>query len=193
MNLSFVQILQRSLETESLVRVYRRRAPTDPIVGYVAAVNDELLAIYTVEANVRFDGVAVIRTCDISEVRTRGADENFIKRALAARGLDPPATQIDISSWKSVIQSLQDDSPIANIQNKFELDDPDDDLCDQDYGTVVKILDDSIIVRPIDIGGVWKKYKKEISLNALLRVDSGGIFERMLGELAREPETESRS
>ena len=193
MNLSFVQILQRSLETESLVRVYRRRAPTDPIVGYVAAVNDELLAIYTVEANVRFDGVAVIRTCDISEVQTRGADENFIKRGLAARGLDPPATQIDITSWKSAIQSLQEESPVANIQNKFELDDPDDDLCDQDYGTVAEILDDSIIVRPIDIGGVWKKYTKEISMNAILRVDSGGIFERMLGELAREPETESRT
>ena len=193
MNLSFVQILQRSLETESLVRVYRRRAPTDPIVGYVAAVNDHLLAIYTVEANVRFDGVAVIRTRDISEVRTRTADENFIKRALAARGLEPPAISVDISSWKTVIKSLQDVSPIASIQSKFDVDDPDDDIYDQEYGTVAEIREESIIVRPIDIGGVWKMYKPEISLNALLRIDSGGIFERMLGELAREPETESRT
>lgn len=192
MKLNFVQILRRSVETESLVRVYRHRAPTDPIVGYVADVNDDLLAIYQLKASVRFNGVTVLRTRDISEVRTRGADENFIKRALAARGLEPPATQIDITSWKSAIKSLQNESPIANIQSKFDLDDTDEDVCDQDYATVTEIQDDSIVIRPIDIGGVWKKYSHEISFKALLRIDSGGIFERMLGELAREPKSESR-
>jgi len=190
MSMNFTKILQQTIETESLVRVYRRFAPTVPICGYVAAVNEELLAIHKVQANVRFDGIVVVRTPDIGEVRTRGDDENFAKRALAARGLDMPTIPVDISSWKSVIESTKESSPVVAFQSIIDIDDADCHLTSLTYGSVVASRKESIRIRPIDLGGVWQEREIEIPCEDLCRIDCAGVFERLLGELAREPNLE---
>jgi hypothetical protein len=89
--------------------VHRSRIDANSIQGFVLASSDDLVVLqYVYDFNL--DGLMVIRTADITEVRCTATDK-FQKRLLEQEGLIkrvPFGIDLKLNNWRSVISELSE-------------------------------------------------------------------------------------
>jgi hypothetical protein len=99
--------LKRFRQQRSLVSLRRAAVDKHRIQGFVLGASDQLVLLqYVYDFNL--DGLMVLRTSDISELRQSKTDE-FQERLLAKEGLItriPFDYSVDLSSWRGAIAAL---------------------------------------------------------------------------------------
>ena len=85
--------LQRALEMQEPVRIFRRDLVDWSLRGFVVSVSDEWIAVQALEDTIYLDGLELIRRDDITSVKV---DENapYIHRALTSLGR--PVLRVDL-------------------------------------------------------------------------------------------------
>ena len=94
-------------EERNLVSIYRSAIDDNAIQGFVLGDSRELVVLqYVYDFNL--DGLMVLRTADITDVRCTATDK-FQKQLLSQEGLShnvPFALTLDLSGWRAVISQL---------------------------------------------------------------------------------------
>ena len=114
--MKFAEELQKAHESQTIVRIYRDKAISSFIVGYVAEIGEKLLSVLVVANGVYFDGFVVIRLEDIRAVKNPGDWSQFSEMALERRNEVRPNHAVDLRTWKTVIESSRKTYPIARYQ-----------------------------------------------------------------------------
>ncbi|MBK9218888.1 MAG: hypothetical protein IPL70_10985 [Uliginosibacterium sp.] len=109
--------LSQHQKKKKLVSVFRCEIDDNAIQGFVLASSEELIVIQCI-CDFRLDGLMVLRTKDVTEVRCSATDE-FQNHLLAREGLlekVPFGALFDLTNWRSVIAQLSMEYPIMVLE-----------------------------------------------------------------------------
>lgn len=143
--------LARFQRQRALVSVSRSAVDDHDIQGFVLAHSDSLVLLqYVYDFNL--DGLMVLRTPDISEVRRSKTDE-FQQGLLQVEGIlarVPFGRSIDLSDWRSAIEDLRKDHPLLILEREL-LPEP-----DMSIGRVVELGAEEVRVRYFTGTANWR-------------------------------------
>lgn len=128
--------LERLKREGALVELRRDALSDDPIIGFIAHLTDELIALSRVSPGGQADGVSVVFLGDVTRVRWDGADLEGLAALARAKEFAMSIPMMDLASPQRAIESLaqscghvalMSERPDATWRFAGELDDIDED------------------------------------------------------------------
>jgi hypothetical protein len=110
--------LQRALEMQEPVRIFRRDLIDWSLRGFVVSVSDEWIAVQALEDTIYLDGLELIRRRDITSIKK---DENapYIHRALTSLGR--PVLRVDLpqdAGTRDVIELVAAQASLIGVHSE---------------------------------------------------------------------------
>lgn len=174
-------ILQEARDKASMIAVQRPRS--DQIAGFVLSMTETLVLIQEWRSDVRLDGFHVLPITSLSALEVPYCHQDFAKRVQTKRGEGRAEIDVDLTDWKTVIESTRVRFPIG----RYEYCNHDSDfLTERACGRVITIDDDIVAVRAISDDAIWEKGQAFLGLATLKRYSFGSEHEKYLAEFARE-------
>ena len=128
------------------------------------------------------NGYLALRLSDVSRVKRCGGPDDFVGRALAARGEWPPApVDVDLDSVAGLIKTAADVAPLVTLL--VEEDDPN--VCF--IGRPVRFTDRSVRLLEITPKAKWAQRPTKWAFKDVTRVDFGGRYEDALAVVGGPP------
>lgn len=172
--------LERLKSEEALVEIWRDALSDDSIIGLVAHLGDELLAITRVTAGGLVDGVSVVFLGDVTRVRWDSPLLASIAALMRAKDVAASIPMMDLSSPERAVESLAQscghlalyiERPEGAARFSGELDDVDDEcVVLGEFAAASGGMRASILLRADEI----------------TRIDAGGQADRDLQYLNRQ-------
>ncbi len=176
--------LEAAARDQSLIRVSRSIRRSDKIDGFVMAVGDAWVLLAVFSPGIDLNGYVALRLSDVSKVKRRGRPDDFVGRALAARGEWPPApVDVDLDTVAGLIKTAADVAPLVTLL--VEEDDPA--VCF--IGRPVGFGDRSVRLLEITPQAEWEKRPTKWAFENITRVDFGGRYEEALDLVGGPPPT----
>lgn len=137
-------------DERKLVSIRRKKIDPNSIQGFVLGYSDDLVLIQYVY-DFRLDGLTILRTTDITDIRCNATDE-FQKQLLVDEQLlqeVPFGTAFDLSDWRSIITQLSRKYRLMILE--------DEKAKPQQFliGTIDKITARSVWLRHFSGAGNW--------------------------------------
>jgi hypothetical protein len=166
--------LRSALRRRVLVSVKRRQASWTAS-GYVLAVGSGLFAMSVLGEDLRFNGVQVFRTRDVTRLDVPHRRSAFLESALQLRHLSrPPKPRLRMGSIASLLASASRAFPLVTIHRERT----DRGACH--IGRVAGLDKRRLLLLEIDPGAKWDKHPTSYRLSEITRVDFGGGYEDAL-------------
>jgi hypothetical protein len=167
--------LQAAQDEPMVVRIWRASYESESEMGYVTSIGSDLILLLCISTEIRFNGFAVIRIQDISELEAPHAHAEFVEEALRMRGESVEhAPAVDLSDVGAAIRTAGQLFPLVALHR--ELVDPR--VCH--IGQVVSVTRDFVSIIEIDPNAEWEKEPSTYSLSDVTRIDFGGGYEDAL-------------
>ena len=171
--------LERLKREGALIEVRRDAVSDDAIIGFIAHLTDELLALSRVAASGQADGVSVVFLGDVTRVRWDGADLEGLAALARAKEFAMSIPMMDLSSPQRAIESLaqscghvalMSERPDGTWRFAGELDDIDDDcVVITEFATFESAHRASILVRADEVTRIDAGAARENDLDYLNR------------------------
>jgi len=174
--------LEAALDEPAVVRI--RRAPFGEYseLGYVVAMDSELVLLLCISNQIRFDGFAVLRIRDISDLEVPHAHAEFVEGALHLRGESvAEAPAVELGDLGSAIRTAGKLYPLLTLHRE----EVDPEVCH--VGAVVGVAADSVSLIEIDPGAEWLEEPTSYFLSEITRIDFGGGYEEALALVGGQP------
>jgi hypothetical protein len=168
------QQLAQAMADGVIVRVFRASIEEGHASGYIVGLGPTFFALELIDDGIRYDGFLCLRYADVSECQSPDQYEEFLKKALAARGLKREAFDLDLSSVGALIVTGAARYPLVSIHTE------DDDAEACWIGRLSEINEERVLLREIDPSGVWDETPTPYALSEITRVDFGGAYEEAL-------------
>jgi hypothetical protein len=171
--------MQESLENaqaeQSIVRITRGAFEEQGELGYVEALAEDLLLLAVISDDIWFNGFALVRIGDISELEAPHEHADFVEEALRLREESvAPAPAVALADIGSAIRTAGRLFPLVVIyREKIE-----PETCR--IGRVMKVTKDSVSLLEIGPDAEWEDEPSSIALEEITRVDFGGGYEEAL-------------
>jgi hypothetical protein len=177
--------LSKHQKNRDLISICRREIDGNAIQGFVLASSEVLVVIqYVFDFNL--DGLMVLRTNDVSEVRCTATDK-FQRGLLLQEGLKqrvPFDASFDLRNWRSVISQLSNDNALAILECEGGK--------EKDFliGQIVKTTATAVQIRHFSGAANWAERPKELKFKDLTccRVGSNyaAVYQRHFERLAAQ-------
>jgi len=178
--------LRESLENaqaeQQIVRVTREAFDAQGDLGYVEALDEDLVLLSLISDDIWFNGFSVLRIDDISELEAPHACADFIEEALRLR--DEVSEAVPGVSLKEIGAAIRTSGrlfPLVVIHR--EVADPE--TCR--IGRVEKVTKDSVTLLEIGPDAEWESEPSTFALDEVTRVDFGGGYEEALALVGGKP------
>jgi hypothetical protein len=167
--------LERAQAEQSIVRITRGAFEAQGELGYVEALGEDLLLLARISDDLWFDGFAVVRIGDISELEAPHEYADFVEEALRLREeLSHAAPAISLESIGSAIRTAGRLFPLVVIHRE----EVEPETCR--IGSVQKLTKDTLTLLEIGPDAEWEEAPSSVALEEITRVDFGGGYEEAL-------------
>lgn len=167
--------LLKASRENSPIAVTRAAFDECPVMAFVTAATENLVALHIVADDINYDGYRVVRLEDVTALECPVHNAAFIEEVLAARpSTDANASDVDLHSIANAIEWAGEAFKLITIHR--EQDDPD--VCH--VGRLVERLEDRVVLQEITPAAAWEDDPTEYSLSEVTRVDFGGRYEQAL-------------
>jgi hypothetical protein len=153
------------------------------IEGYVVATGREWLLLAALDPAIRLDGHIALRLVDVAGLR-RPTSARFVGAALRLRGQWPPAapvSPVDLEHVGSVLASLGGGGSLVTVHP--EVDEPEHCY----IGIIERLGQRWLWLREVSPRAVWLSAPTRHRLNRITRIDTGGLYEQALRDVAGSP------
>jgi hypothetical protein len=171
--------MRRNLENaqadQSVVRITRGAFEEQGELGYVEVLGEDLLLLAVISDDIWFNGFAVVRIGDISELEAPHECADFVEEALRMREESvSSAPEVSLADIGSAIRTAGRLFPIVVIHRE----EVEPDTCS--IGKVLKVTKDTVTLLEIGPDAEWEAEPSSFSLEEITRVDFGGGYEDAL-------------
>jgi hypothetical protein len=174
--------LEHAQAAPSVVRITRGSFEAEGELGYVLALADELLLLLRISNQIRFDGFAVLRIRDITELEAPHSHSHFVEEVLRLRDESvAQAPGVELADIESAIRSAGKLYPILAIHRE----EADPEVCH--VGAVASVRPESVSLFEIDPDAEWDEEPTEYSLSEITRIEFGGGYEEALALVGGKP------
>lgn len=176
--------LAEFVQNKKLVSIRRSKIDDQSIQGFILAFSDDLFVIQYVY-DFRLDGLMVLRTADITEIKC-GATNELQTQLLAAEQLlqqIPFGSRFDLQNWKSILTQLSQQHGILILEDELNE--------DQLFliGKVQKITSKSAQVLYFSGAGNWDEKPSKLSFSNITtcQVDNNyiNVYQRYFDRCAQ--------
>jgi hypothetical protein len=175
--------LEEAQSEQTIVRVTRGAFDEHGDIGYVEAVGDELLLLALISDEIWFNGFAVLRLADISELESPHEYADFVEEALRLRDESVAAAPaVSLADLGSAIRTAGRLFPVVVIHRE----EVEPEICR--IGRVVKVTKESVTILEIGPDAEWEAEPSTWALDEITRVDFGGGYEEALALVGGAPE-----
>jgi hypothetical protein len=179
--MDFSSELKEALQEKTLVRIARGAfEETCPeFDGYVLGFGETLVCLAILDDRIRFNGIEVFYKSQISELEAPTPHATFFETAVRLRGdRVPELPPLDMSSMKSVLESLSKIAPLVVIHREVQ----EPDICE--IGQIAGVEAKTFQLREIDPDADWADEPTEFRYEDISRVGFGGEYESALALVA---------
>ncbi len=174
--------LEAAQRGSSVVCVGRDSFESEGELGFIIAVNADLVLLLCVSNQIRLDGFAVVRICDISGLEAPHAHDQFVEEALRLRGeAVPDAPEVDITSIGSALRAAGKLHSVLAVHRE----EVESEVCH--VGAVVSVSRESIGLLEIGPDADWDEEPTTYALSEITRIDFGGGYEEALALVGGHP------
>ena len=157
-----------------LVEIRRSIPNCDLVVGTILDSTSDFVLIQRLDDSVFYDGYALFRKKDISEIRDVSG-EGFQTRALDLMDSFPVYPDgLDVSSLEALVRTFARIFPLVTVH--VEQRNPN--VCF--IGRIVELNNNDLILRLINENARFKKKLKKFELSKITRFEWGGLYEKAL-------------
>lgn len=158
-----------------VVRVTREACELGGELGYVIALERDLLLLLCISNEIRFDGFVVLRVEDVSDIELPHDHADFVEEALELRGESvSEAPAIPLSDLAAALRSAGALYPLVAIHRELAA----TDICH--IGKVVDVSESSVALIEIDPDAEWEEEVTRYALSEITRMEFGGGYEEAL-------------
>ena len=158
-----------------VVKIRRRGFESEGELGYVIAVGPELLLLLVISPEIRFNGFAVIRIDDITELGAPHAHAEFVEEALRLRNDSvedaPPVSVEDMTQALRTVSKFS--LTVAIYRETIE-----SSVCH--IGKVLRVDGEHVHLLEIDPDAQWDAEPTLYRIDEITRLDFGGGYEEAL-------------
>ena len=167
--------LESAQADQSVVRITRGAFEGHGELGYVEALDEDLLLLAVISDDIWFNGFAVVRIGDISELEAPHECADFVEEALRLRDESvSSAPAVSLADIGAAIRTAGRAFPIVVIYRE----EVEPDMCR--IGKVLKVTKDSVSLLEIGPDAEWEAEPSSLALEEITRVDFGGGYEEAL-------------
>ncbi|MBC9716601.1 hypothetical protein H9Y04_29120 [Streptomyces sp. TRM66268-LWL] len=175
------RLLRRAVDERLVVRVERDGlVPDEPLIGFVIDT-DRAWTLLLLVTDSMLDGYVLLRTRDVTSVRTRGkrdVDRRWQKR----HGTwPPPAPRLSLAGTRELLEQAAGAYPLVAVFQE-ELD-PDFAL----IGKVASLGKKSLRLQEIDSTAEWRRKPTKLRYTDLTRIDFADHYHGVLLDLGGAP------
>ena len=156
------------------------RAEIDPgrDLAEIVAIGKYWFLARRIGDHIRYDGFSLMRIEDVTQLDAPHRYADFVKRALALRGEEPPAApDIDLKSTESTLRSACEVARVVSIH----WEDLAPDECS--IGRYVETVGKEFSFREVNPKALWNRDLAEHSFADLTRIDLLGGYEEALADV----------
>lgn len=167
--------LENARTEQSIVRITRGNFEEQGELGYVEALGEDLLLLAVISDDIWFNGFALVRIDDISELESPHEHADFVEEALRLRDESvAPAPAISLADIASAVRTAGRLFPLVVIHRE----EVEPETCR--IGRVLKVTKESLSLLEIGPDAEWEDEPSSIALDEITRVDFGGGYEDAL-------------
>lgn len=151
-------------------------------IGYVIDVGAELLLLLRISEEIRFNGFAVLRVRDITEVDAPYEHADFVEAALRRREeCASSAPEVDLDSFEAVLRTAGKLFPVVTVHR----DEVEPESCE--IGKVVRVSSESVSLLEIGPDADWARQPTQYAVSEITKLEFGGGYEEALVLVGGEP------
>jgi hypothetical protein len=167
--------LEEAQAEQTVVRITRGGFEEHGEIGYVEALGEELLLLALISDDIWFNGFAVVRIADISELESPHDYAEFVEEALRMREESvTTAPAVSLADIGSAVRTAGRLFPVVVIHRE----EVEPETCR--IGRVVKVTKDSVTILEIGPDAEWEAEPSTWALAEITRVEFGGGYEEAL-------------
>lgn len=171
--------LRAALESHGPVRLQRSAREAEVLHGFVVGLGEDWALLHQLY-DVRLNGWAAVRLDTVASVGSEGR-EALAVRALRARGQRQGPIDVDLTSARTVIETMADALPLVALNR--EVLHPGE----SNIGRPYRFSKKRIHLQEVTTEATWELKPYALRLSDVTRVDAGGDYESALYQLAGDP------
>jgi hypothetical protein len=179
--------LREAQQQRQPVRVWRDPIEPGSYIGYVLGVGAEFFLLWVVDDDMRSNGWVALRHQDISHLEAPYVLGDFLEKALAIQGLEPPvAMDFELDDLAGVLRSAQRLAPLVTLLVS------EDDQDESEYPVVLYVGQlmasegDLILMQEINANGYWIGESSAFGTDEILGVAVQDHYAQMLFKVAEQ-------
>jgi hypothetical protein len=175
-----IKTLKQLQEKTHLVDLYRDRLDDESLTGIVTEFTGDFIYLSLFSDSGLCNGISVVRLSDVTRIRWEGNERESIQELIDKKESKPLTPEIDLSSMRSVIESIQNAFGYVNILTE-EID-----TGITFIGRVAEIDESHILLHGYGTMTSRDRNKMLIDLLEITRVDAEAPYEKDIVYLAKK-------
>ncbi|HKW10922.1 MAG TPA: hypothetical protein VJO33_11135 [Gemmatimonadaceae bacterium] len=179
--------LEHARAARQMVLLKREAIDAPRVDGFPLAIGSELVLLAVVD-DWRFDGYAIVRLADVTEVRSNEY-ERFTERVLEREGelthLVPPAPAVPVTAWSDVFEALRASGRYVLVHEEEYEEEP------MSLGPVVAVHSDTMLLHYVGATAEWDAEPSEIAFQDVTRVQFGDYYSTVFARYAETTRPEA--
>lgn len=165
--------LKIAQEKEQLVDIYRD-CHDDGRLCRINAVSEYGIYATCFSVNGEYDGIVICRKDHVTRIRWGGTDRESARRLIERSGSVPPAPEINLSTLKDIVESVQ--KQFGYVTVAMERIKPDENY----IGEVVSVDEDYLVLNEYGSSDAMDRSMSVLDMDEVTRVDADGRYERAI-------------